>query len=135
MHIDSKEPETCGGRDLSTHCSVTLRLTDLLQFVADSTRCYHLLPIMTSKAHVALCFCLWQSYSENLPLSGDHSPQDHLFSVHMFNPSIRLPDTNHPISRARQYVLPSHKNLTDPTHSVCPASGPGTISPPTASQT
>jgi len=88
MHIDSKEPETCGGRDLSTHWSVTLRLTDLLPFVAGSTRCYHLLPIMTSKVHVALRFRLWQSYSENMRLSGDHSPQDYLFSVHVFNPSI-----------------------------------------------
>jgi hypothetical protein len=108
------------------HCSVTLRLTDLLPFEVDLTSCY-LLPIMMSKAHVALRFP-----PLNLSLitpacgsptlktchSGDRSPQDYLFSVHVFNPSIRLPDTDHPVSRARQYVLPSRKNLTDTTFSV-----------------
>lgn len=77
-------------------CSLTLRLIDLPPFVADSTRHYHLSPIVTSKDHVALRFPplilsldaprLCQSDSEYMSFARGRSPQDYLFSAHTFNP-------------------------------------------------
>jgi hypothetical protein len=104
--------ETCPPHRSSTICG---RLDKVLSSIAnydEQSPCCPLLPpsqLGIDHPH------LGQSYSENMPLSGDYSPKDYLFSMHVFNPSIRLPDTDCPISRARQYVLPSCKNLTDST--------------------